>query len=92
MIYFSAIKEEDDPNKEIMRLGPIMTGVEVKEVKESRKKQVDCFFCNGPHRMRDCLEQSKLSAISKGEKVELDESKTLKLGSMILTSAKRNNK
>ncbi|MBA0715340.1 hypothetical protein Golax_014243 [Gossypium laxum] len=83
---------EDDPDKEIMRLGSIMSGVEVKKVKESGKKQVDCFFCNGPHRMRDCLEQSKLSTISKGEKVELDESKTSMLGSMILSSAKRNNK
>ncbi|MBA0741645.1 hypothetical protein Gogos_014780 [Gossypium gossypioides] len=70
---FSAIEGENDPDKEIMRLGSIMSGVEVKKVKESGKKQVDYFFCNGPHRMRDCSDQSKLSTISKGEKVELDE-------------------
>ncbi|KAK5836766.1 hypothetical protein PVK06_012567 [Gossypium arboreum] len=50
---------------------------------------MECFLCCGLHRMRDCLELSKTSANSKGNKVE-PKSEALKFGSMILNSAKAN--
>ncbi|KAH1121623.1 hypothetical protein J1N35_004783 [Gossypium stocksii] len=70
-----------------------MCFVEAKKVRKNEKKQVECFSYKGLHRMRDCLERYKLSIVTKEDEVEL-ESEALKLGSMILNSAKakRNHK
>lgn len=75
----------------LMRLGSIIDGVKAKKDKEGEKKPMKCFFYNGLHRMQDSPKRSKLSVMSKEEKAEPNESKTSKLGSTILTHAKRNN-
>ncbi|KAK5845465.1 hypothetical protein PVK06_001652 [Gossypium arboreum] len=70
-----------------MRLGSITHSVEGKRVRESEKKQVQCFFYSGPYRMQDYLERSRLSTTSKKFETKLD-SEVSKLGSMILNPVK----
>ncbi|KAH1057117.1 hypothetical protein J1N35_035182 [Gossypium stocksii] len=63
---------DDDLEEEAVRLGSIIRVFKPKKAKKSEKKSMKYFLCYGPHRLQDCPEQSKLSAISKGEKAEPD--------------------
>ncbi|MBA0825193.1 hypothetical protein Goarm_021797 [Gossypium armourianum] len=52
---FLAIKADNETEEVPMKLGLIVSSVEANG-KESKKKLVECFFCSGLHRLRDCLE------------------------------------
>ncbi|MBA0864911.1 hypothetical protein Goshw_007196 [Gossypium schwendimanii] len=57
-------------------------------VRENENKPMKCFLCCGSHRMRDYLERSKMSGMSKENEAEPVEFETLKLGLVILNFAK----
>ncbi|MBA0628813.1 hypothetical protein Godav_023460 [Gossypium davidsonii] len=83
------IEGDDEPDKELMRLGSILSFFKDNRVRKNENKLVKCFLYSGLHRMRDYLERSKLSTVTKEDEVE-PENETLKLKSLILKSTKEN--
>ncbi|GMI85787.1 hypothetical protein HRI_002248000 [Hibiscus trionum] len=74
--------EDDETEKEECRLGAIAS---VKVIKPSvERKQVKCYQCKGAHIVKECPDRVKSS---KGDDKPKD-SDALKLGSMLLNSAK----
>ncbi|XP_052483730.1 uncharacterized protein LOC128039297 [Gossypium raimondii] len=54
----SVIEGNDGTDKEPKKLGSSKGKAEAKRAKRSRRKQVKCFLCRGPHELRNCPKQA----------------------------------
>ncbi|MBA0669628.1 hypothetical protein Goklo_029555 [Gossypium klotzschianum] len=69
----SVIEENDGVDNETKKLGSSKEKVEAKRAKRSKKKQVKCLLCHGPHELRNCPKQARVKEKAMYELGELSE-------------------
>ncbi|MFQ6636551.1 hypothetical protein Gotur_013087 [Gossypium turneri] len=69
----SVIEGNDRADKEPKKLGSSKGKAEAKRAKRSKKKQVKCFLCYGPHELRNCPKQAEVKRKATSELGESSE-------------------
>ncbi|MFQ6649572.1 hypothetical protein Gotur_022308 [Gossypium turneri] len=69
----SLIEGNDGADNETKKLGSSKGKVEAKRAKRSKKKQVKCLLCHGPHELRNCPKKAGVKEKAMSEFGELSE-------------------